>query len=757
MNYVSRRLPLVDGVEKVTGALRFAADMKFEGLLHAKLILSSRAHARVAVDARAALATPGVVAVFSSANSPRRRYNSAIWAIGQKAREDETMFPEVVRHVGDRVAAVVAETAEIAEAAARLAAVTYEDLPAVFDPFASEDVVAETAFSVGDVDAGFAAAAVVVASRVATPKTHHVAIETHAAIAAPGTDGRVTIWAPCQSVFAVQAVVARALGIAASHVRAIETPIGGSFGGKAEPILEPLVAFFALQLGRPVRLVFDRRETCLATRARSRAVADVRTGLAADGRIVARETRVTVDVGAYCTGGNHLPGSMAQRLSRLYVVANKRYFGRAVLTNTPPTGAFRGYGTPQINAITEINLDLAARALGLDPLWVRLRNVVRPGAAEPYQGLDVGNARIRDCLILGARAFGWFRRRRAAAAARGRRAIGVGLAAATHINGGFPADDEATTATMALAPDGRIALALAIHDLGGGALTTLGQIAAEALGAPPDAFEVTPADSDLSAYDLGTRASRLTYVAGEAVRATAELMRARLLAEASRLMNCAADELTLSDGALRRAGAPGELLTLAELARALLPLGAPLPAVTHTHRAVANPGSYAAHFAEVEVDRSTGRVKMRAYLAAHDVGRAINPMLVEGQIHGGVGIGLGFALMEDVDIELSTGRMRGDRLSRYHIANAPELPCIRTLLIEQGEPTGPYGAKAVGEIATVPVAAAIVNAVNHALGSDFCDLPLTPEKICFGLERGASSKAGSRIDRRGKLDDYLFG
>jgi CO/xanthine dehydrogenase Mo-binding subunit len=735
MNVVARRLPLLDGVEKVTGALRFAADIPVEGALCVKLALSPRPHARVAVlDARAALAAPGVVAVFWHENTPRRRYNSAIWAEGQTAPEDETMFPEIVRHVGDRVAAVVAETQDAAEAAAKLLAVAYEDLPAILDP-AEAEPIAETSFAVGDVERAFASAAVVVASRVSTPKTHHVAIETHVALAAPAEGGRVTVWSPCQSVFAVQAVVAKALGIEGDRVRAIKTPIGGSFGGKAEPILEPIAAFIALQLGRAVRLVYDRRETCLATRMRSAAVADIRTGLAADGRIVARDTQILVDVGAYCTGGHWLPGSMAQRLSRLYAVPNKRYRGRAVLTNTPPTGAFRGYGTPQINAVTEINLDLAARALGLDPLWLRLRNVVRPGASEPYQGLDVGNARIRDCLILGARAFGWFRRRRGAAQrSTPRLAVGIGLAAATHINGCYPADDEASTVTLALKRDGRVELALALHDLGSGALTTLVQIAAEALGASPPAFDVTPADSDLSAYDLGTRASRTTYVCGEATRRAAEALKAEIRRAAARLMNCAADDLDGAEGALRRRWGPQQSLSFAALAEALAARGEALPAATLTHTASANPGSYAAHFAEVVVDRLTGRVKLAAYLAAHDVGRAINPMLVEGQIHGGVQIGVGFALYEDVDVDPATGRMRGDRLSRYHVANAPELPRIETLLIEKGEPSGPYGAKAVGEIATVPVAGAVVNAVNHALGADLTQLPLTPERICAWLD-----------------------
>ncbi len=750
MNYVSRRLPLLDGADKASGALRFAADRRIAGGLHAKLVLSPRPHARVLrVDAAAARAAPGVVAVFWHGDTPHHRYNSSIWVAGQQALEDEEMFPAIVRHVGDRVAAVVAESLDAAENAARLIAVEYEDLPAIFDPLAAladagptlgpdgaptfKNPIAELSFAIGDVARAFAEADLIVESRVSTPKTHHCALETHVCAAVPQVDGRIVIHTPCQSVFAVQLVAAKALAIPIDRLRVIKTPIGGSFGGKAEPILEPLAAFFALQLQRPVTIQYGRQETCLATRTRSSVIGTMRTAFRRDGRILGRDTETLADVGAYCTGGDHLPGSMCQRLTRLYDVANEKYLGRAVTTNTPPAGAFRGYGSPQIHTIAEINLDLAARELGLDPVTLRLKNLVWPGAVEPFKGHDVGNARIRDCLAVGVRRFHW-RQRRKEARRLGRKASGVGMACATHIKGGYPDPDEATTVTLALKPDGRIELVCAVHDLGCGAETTLLQIAAEVLTLPPSQFDVSAADTDACAYDLGTRASRITYIGGEAVRRAAEALKARILAEAARLMNCGAGDLMLEDGALRRGYGPGETLALARLAALVDAQGAALPSATNTYQAIANPGSYAAHFAAVEVDLFTGRVRVGDYLAVHDVGRAINPMLVEGQIHGGVQIGIGYALYEDVDIDPLTGVMRGDRFSRYSVVNAPEMPVVDAKLIEKGEPTGPFGAKAIGEIATVPVAAAIVNAVNHALGSSLCELPLTPERIVAWLE-----------------------
>lgn len=747
MNQLSRRVPLVDGVAKVTGALRFTADLDVEGLLHGALVLSTRHHARVArVDPRAALAVEGVHEVFWHGNTPAHFYNSSIWFSGQKALEDEQMFPQVVRHIGDRVAAVVADTEEIARRAARLIEVDYVDLPAIFDPEAAlahaglplrEDdtptflnPVAGETFVYGDPEAGFAAADLIVKTRVTTPRSHHCAVETHACIARPEPSGRILILSPCQSVFAVQAVVGQALGLPPEKIRVQKTPIGGSFGGKAEPILEPLCALFALKLGRPIIIRYDRNETFTATRTRSGVTGWMRIGFGVDGRILARETYTLVDIGAYCTGGNYLPSSMLQRLMRLYDVPAERYSGRAVYTNTVPAGAFRGYGSPQIHTIAEISLDIAARRMGMDPVTLRHRNLVGPGAIEPWQGLDVGNARGRECLARGAEAFGWTRRYRKGVG-RGRWRRGVGVASATHINGCYPGFHEETTALLRLLPDGRAELVCALHDLGCGADTTLAQIAAETLGLKASDIVIVPADTDTCPYDLGTRASRMTYICGEAIRRAGVALARSIRAAAGLELNTPADDLCLEAGAIHCRDDVG--IALPDLAARLVSRGIELPAATESYRAQANPGSYAAHFAEVEVDRLTGRVKVTDYLAVHDIGRAINPMLVEGQIHGGIQIGIGYALYEDVAIDRATGRMRGDSFSRYTLANAPEMPPIRVLLVEEGEPTGPFGAKAVGEIATIPVAAAVVNAVNNALGIELTELPLSPERVLAAI------------------------
>lgn len=746
MEQVSQRVPLIDGVAKVTGCLSFAADMAVEGLAHGALLLSPRAHARiVSLDPAAALSLPGVIGVWWHANPPQNGYNSSIWYCGQVALADEHMLPPIVRHVGDRVAVVLAETEALARTALLKIAVEYEDLPAVLAPQAALDhagpvadaagptyrnPVDEVNFVHGDLDAAFACADHIAEVAVKTPRSHHCAVEPHVCLAWPEAGGRIAIHSPCQSVFAVQAVVAQALAMDPGRLHVTKASIGGSFGGKAEPILDPICAYLADRTGRPVRIAFDRHDTFTATRTRSATSGRMRIALAADGHILGRDTDVVVDIGAYCTGGNYLPGSMLQRLARLYAVPAERYRGRAVYTNTLPTGAFRGYGSPQIHALGEIALDLALRDIGIDPVDARILNIVAPGARDPWQDLDLGNARGADCLTRGAEVFKWAERR-AAVVKRGRFRRGVGMAAATHINGCFPGEDEATTAALQLLANGRVELVCALHDLGCGSDTSLAQIAAEVLGLCASEIVIAPADTDTCPYDLGTRASRMTYIAGEAVRRAA-LALAAIVADAAALaLNAAATEIRLRGG---RVEAAYRSMTLAELAAWLGTRGTNLPAATYTHRASANPGSYAAHFAEVEVDTLTGRVEVSDYLAVHDVGRAINPMLVEGQIHGGVQIGIGYALYEDVAMDVMTGRVIADSFARYTLVNASEMPALHVLLVEEGEPTGPFGAKAIGEIATIPVAPAVVNAVNHALGTSLTDLPLLPDRIIIALQ-----------------------
>ncbi len=737
MKHIAKPLPILDGEDKVRGRLLYASDFQIDDMLYCKLVFSSAAHARIKnIHLDDAMAVAGVVAVFHYGNTPDNLYNSTIWFADQEGPADEQMFPHVVRHKNDRVAAVVAETQDVADYAASLVDIEYEHLPVNLDVlevsnYSNENPIVETIFEYGDPDSAFAVADIIVEDTISTSKTHHCALENHICIAMPEDDGRISIQTPCQSIFAVQAVVSHATGLPASQLRVIKTPIGGSFGGKAEPILDPLCVWFAHTLQRPVIIEFTREETFTATRTRSKAIGQIKTAVSSDGYILGRETDVVIDVGAYCTGGIFLPSSMFQRLCRIYDIQDQRYRGRSYYTNTVPTGAYRGYGSPQIHAISEINLNHVARGLGMDPVAFRLKNLIHPGATDPVTEMDLGNARIRDCVEQGAERFDWHNRW-TANPGNSRFKRGVGMACATHINGCFPGFHEATTATLKLREDGEISLICALHDLGCGSNTVLAQIIAEVLDTDPNKIHFCSVDTDLCDYDLGTRASRMTYIVGEAVRRTSEKFKQQIILAASLRLNCATSDLRLAEGRIFLSGNRDASMSLEELNQYETSAGKSLNA-TETYRATANPGSYAAHFSEVEVDSLTGLVRVIDYLAVHDLGRAINQQLTRGQINGGIQMGIGYALFEDINIEMESGRMRGDRFSRYQLVNTPEMPRVDVLLVEMNEPSGPYGAKAVGEIATIPVAPAIVNAINHALQTNLTDLPITPERIIEAL------------------------
>ena len=745
LKVVGQSIPIHDVREKVTGRLRYVGDMSLPRMLHAKLVLSQVAHGRiVAIDATQAEALPGVVAVFTCANAPQTRYNSHKWLEGLEVVKDESLFTDHPRFHGDRIAAVVAETKAIAEQAAGLIRVTCEDLPAIIDPDEAAvpgaqpihdegNLLYEKRIASGDAPARLAAAYLVVEDRIETPKIHHAAMETHGCLADIDPSGVVTIYTPCQVIFQVQLIVAEALGLPLDKVRVIKTTLGGSFGGKGQPILEPVAAFLCQALRRPVKLILDRTESILSTRTRTRTIARVRTGVDRDGRILGREIDMLVDTGAYCTNGEALAMAMGKKAFRLYRIPDQTYTARVVYTNTPIGGACRGYGSPQLCAATEINLDHVARDLGMDPLAFRLQNLIHPYDRDPTGGPELGNARIIDCVEKGRELFRWEEKRQAARPP-GRFARGVGMACCTHGNGYFGAYPDFITVTIRMDANGTAILKGAFHDLGCGTVTTMMQIAAEVLDLSPDRVHVPEADTDICAFDsAGTQASRVTFVCGGAVKAAAELLRTQLLEKAAKLLQCGPEEVRTEQGTVFCVSRPGLRHSYSDVVGFTQRQLKSDLSLSHTHQSPGNPASYGAHFAEVEVDTITGHVKVLDYVAVHDIGQAINRGFVEGQIHGSVQMGLGMALSEEIAFD-AKGRITTAQLSRYTVFNAPEMPPIRIALIEEGEAAGPFGAKSIGEIATVPVAPAVINAINDALGTRISIMPALPERIIAALK-----------------------
>ncbi|WP_206808739.1 xanthine dehydrogenase family protein molybdopterin-binding subunit [Paradesulfitobacterium ferrireducens] len=748
LKYVGRNLPLHDAVAKATGKIQYTGDMNFPGMLQAKILFSPLAHARIKkIDASAALALPGVAAVFSHENTPQTLYNSQVWFAGQEARADERLFHDTVRFVGDRVAAVVATDKKIAAKALGLIKVEYEELPALFDP---EEALTENAveihpggspffekeFGCGNPSETFKQAELIVEDRVETPKIHHAAMETHVCIAVPDHSGKITVYTPCQILYSVRLVVAEVLGLPYNKVRILKTPMGGSFGGKQEVTIEPLAAFFAQATGKPVKIEYNRQESIISTRTRTRTIGYVRTAVDQNGKILAREVKTIVDTGAYTSNGAIVSMAMGKKLFRLYRIENQVYRVQAVHTNTPVAGAARGYGSPQIHAITEINLDHVANRLGLDPVEFRLRNLVHPYDEDLSGGPSLGNARIIDCVEEGAKLFRWHERRTQAEAGRstnGRFRRGVGMACATHSNGYFGAFQDFTTMTLRMLEDGSMILNSGIHELGCGTVTTMKQIIAEVLDINPDRIEAPEGDTETSPYDVGSQASRVTHICGAGALKAARKVKEIFRREASKILGCEPEDVVMRSEIVWSKHKPEEKMTYGEMVRLIQQKNRTEIIATETYQAADNPGSYGANFVEVEVDTLTGLVRVIDLLAVHDVGKAINPGFVKGQIYGGVQMGIGLALSEDLQIDPKSGKAKGDSFARYHLINAPDMPSVEVLLIEKGGDLGPFGAKSIGEIATCPTAPAVVNAVNHALGTNLTTLPLTPERILAAL------------------------
>lgn len=712
------------------------------GLLHALLVTSEKAHARIiGIDTTEAERIPGVVRIYTAADVPEILYSAHNWLMDMHEIEDEPLLTMEPKHDGDRIAFVVAETREAARIAASRIKVAYEPLPAVATIEAALDPESPSIHDYGNVpfdlvkeygDYGKVSehAHLIIEDTVETPAQHHGAIENHVCLAYV-EEGVLTVKTPCQITFQVQMLVARITGLPHEQIRVVKMVTGGSFGGKSQPVLEPLCGYLAMDLKRPVLMVMDREQSITASRRRNSVKGTVRLAVSADGRILGRDLDIVTNTGAYFSNGSAVSMAMLKKSVRLYRMESQRYRARAVITNTPVGGAARGYGSPQIHAVTEINIENAARAMGLDPLEFRLINIVSGADADPLGGPSLGNVQIEACLKQGAERFGW-QEKYARAPGTGRYRTGVGMAAIVHGNGYFGGFPEFTAVNMTLTPDGGVLVNSALHDLGCGTLTVAAQITAEALGVPLEKVRILEADTLRSPYDpAGTQACRVTFVCGEALRLGAEALKAKLLARAAEILWTSAELLDVKNGAVCSPDGI-VLMELAELAAKSSRDCCDALTVHYDYQAAANPGSYGANFVEVEVDTWTGLVEIRQIVAAHDIGRSINPDFVRGQICGGIQMNLGFALCEEIALNRD-GTVKSRNFSKYHVINAPSMPPIDIVLIEAGEPGGPYGAKSIGESCAIATAPAVINAINHALGTRITTLPATPERIVAAL------------------------
>ncbi len=746
-DFVGESFCINDAAAKATGAMKFASDMNLYKELHLKLILSDVGHALIKnIDVSRAEEVEGYRALLCRRDYQGKKFNSyRTFPEQPDCPLDRYIFADKVRFVGDVVAVVACETKAAAERAAALVRVEYEELPVMATPAESlgEDAcpiheggnlieeferVREGKQFALDTEEAFR-----VSTGIRTQKMNHLAMETHSYLAEWNAQDGITIWTPSQGIYGIRTVVAEMLELPYSKVRVVKVPMGGSFGGKQEFVYEPLVAFAARKLSRPVKLHLTRRESMIATINRTDCATRITTSFDASGRIRSCCVDSLVDAGAYCSSGLDFAHAMSGKIPRLYRCPVYKHHGKVCYTNSPIAGGMRGWGSPEIMTALELHMDDAARKMGLDPVELRLKNLVEAGDADICSGISLGNAQIKRCLQEGAAAFSW-KERFAAPHGRGRFRRGAGVACGAHKNGIFAGSPDLSGMTLSMNEDGTFNLRTSIHDVGCGTVRSMQIILAEILRVEPDVIFVTEGDTKFTPYDCGTYGSRTTYVAGACAKQTAEKFKEALLETAAKLLDVPAAGLTLENGRVAGTANGARGISYKELAvRAINELSTEL-IVTNSYKSDSNPGSYAVNFAAVEVDTLTGLVRITDFLSVNDIGQAINRQMVHNQIQGGVQMAAGFALCEDLGIN-QKGVPTKDSLKKYNTINAVDMPRVKAILIEEGGDKGPFGAKSIGEIATVPGAAAVVNAVNNALGTEIRELPLTPERIVEAFGR----------------------
>ncbi|PAB59312.1 xanthine dehydrogenase family protein molybdopterin-binding subunit [Anaeromicrobium sediminis] len=732
--YVGKTYPIHDIKEKVTGKVKYVGDMKLNNMLYSKLILSNIANGRVkSINYDKAEALEGVVKVFTPKDSPDTLYNSHKWFVGLEVMKDEKIFTDEPKFVGDRIGAIVAENKEVLEEAASLIEIEYEEYTPIIDPKKAlkEDGyhISTKKIEVGNVETVDEEGHVVVETSVHSPKVHHAAMENHSCVTNIDEFGNLTVYTPCQVVYQVRLLVAEILDLPLNKVRVIKTVMGGSFGGKGQPILEPVCAYLSYKLKRPVQLTLDRKESIIATRTRHAIEGNVKTIVSNDGKLISRDMDLLIDAGGYFTNGDAVAMAMAKKSFRLYKVENQRFKADIVYTNTPVGGACRGYGSPQIHVLSEINMDMIAKKLNMDPIELRLKNVVKPNEDDPTGGTNLGNVKITECLEEGAQIFNWNERKNVPKS-EGRYVKGIGVACATHGNGYYGAYQDFIDMYIRINEDGTIYLNAGLHDQGCGTITSMQQIIAEVLDVDLDKIFIPEADTLTSPFDsAGTQASRVTFVCGGAAMKAAEKVKKRFLEYAAKVFECDLDEIHLEDGVIK---CNDKELSYGEMVIKIQTKYEVDVSETISYKSPANPAVYCVNFAEVEVDKLTGLVRVTDFLAVHDIGQAINRGMVEGQVQGAIQMGIGMALTEEITAD-SKGRLKGDTFAKYHVINVPDMPEVKVHLIEEPQEMGPFGAKSVGEISACAAAPAVVNAINHALGTNICSLPVIPEKIIDAL------------------------
>ncbi|HTM08942.1 MAG TPA: molybdopterin cofactor-binding domain-containing protein [Verrucomicrobiae bacterium] len=771
LTVVGKPVTRIDADEKVTGEAVYGYDLVLPNMVYGKVLFSPKAHAKIKrIDTEKASRYPGVVAVVTGKDAP--------WIHGESIRDKPFLAQDKVRYIGEPVAAVAAVDEDTAEAAVRLIEVDYEDLPAYTSaeeaarpdavaihenfakyrkmdfivPGAGPNVCEHFKLRTGDVDQGFRDADIVLEERYTVPIIQHAAMEPHSAHAqVDPVSGRVTIWVANDAPFRALHEISEALNMPKERIRFINPLQGGGFGSKGGLKVEPIAVALAYHTnGRPVRVKFNREESFISTLTRHGAIVHVKSGVKINGSITARAMTIYWNGGAYaeksptvCIRGSvPAPGP--------YRIPNVKVDGYAVYTNLPVAGSFRGYGIPQGAWAVEQHTDELARRLGMDPLAFRLQNVFVDGDVA-YWGEELHSVGLKETLEKAAAAIEWGKKVDALPGSRVKGLkIGKGLACIQK-----PTRSPTTSsAGVIVNARGEASVLAGTVEIGQGCNTILSQIAAEELKLPMDKVRTAPLDTDVIPYDASTTSSRSTYHMGNAVKGAAIDAREKIAELAAPMLEGKKEDLAFADGKIFLKRHPEMALAIGDVIRRKLgPEGTVRGDASYTYQIAKDLDletghsdhasafyMYATQAAIVAVDEETGRARLLRMSAAHDVGKAINPLNCAAQIEGGLAMGIGSALHEHLVID-DNGKVRNPSFLDYHLVTALDLPEMIPIIVECAEPEGPYGAKGLGEPGLAPTPAAIGNAVADAIGTRVYDLPLSPERIFWVMQQKKKDKA----------------
>ncbi len=766
---IGRRITKLDAPEKAAGKTRYVHDINLPSQLHAAILRAGRVHARIVrIDTSKARALPGVHAVLTAADVPDQR------PIGV-AKDHLPLKGERVRSPRDEIAAVAAESEAIARAALALIEVEYEDLPAVTDAEAAlaadaplvhppragapagspvgvagraDNIAMRFRYAHGDLAAGEAESDVVVEDSFSLHYVTHCCMGVSGVIAEFDARGNLLLHSNTQVPFLHKREFAEILGLDPGRIRIIQPPIGGGFGSKLDIYpFEVICVYLARATGRPVKMVFTREEEFMASPTRQPVRLTLRSGCKKDGTLTFRSVRTIHDNGAYTSWGATTPFVMMQTFSSLYRVPHCDYDTIAVYTNNPYAGSFRGYGNLQATFAVEQHMEQLAAAIGMDPLAFRLKNAQAPGEVTG-QGMVFKSCGFQDCLRIAAERSDYTRKQREYAAQRqapGSLKRGIGMASMLHVGGGakiYPSDGCGTI--LKLDDFGHVTLITGASEIGQGSETVLAQLVCEELGLPISAVSVVNNDTDITPWDVGVHASRTTFIAGNSAIGAARKARDKILATAAPRYGCAPEDLALARGCIVRRASGEKLSDLPRFLRSLhFSEHAELvmtsyyyePPSVHQDKGfkgdVSAAYAWASQVVEVEVDTGTGVVRLLKVTGAHDVGRVLNRLGIEGQIEGGVVMGQGYALTENLVVE--GGRVKNPNFRDYKLVTAPEIPQMDISFVESMDGEGPQGAKGVGEAPAICIAAAVANAIENATGVRIASLPYTPERVYRAL------------------------